>query len=287
MKPILSIITPVYNGEKFIRRCYNNLLLQTFQEWEWVVVNDGSTDKTLSLVKAIADDRINLSSYDSNKGRGFARTQALSRASGEWIVVWDMDDMYFPDRLTEINKARLAGYDFFCSYAVVANNNLNIKGIRGFSAPANGLPRGFVHPTIACRAELARKIGYCPNIRTGEDAKMKWILSMKYRGLWFKDALTIYQEDREINLRKAIDCNLGHYLQLQEMFRNGLITGFKNRQRLHIKYLCKLAFLNLLRVYPPLYMKLVPLRDYGATKPGWTLSEERVNFIKKMRERNF
>jgi len=282
MKPILSVITPVYNGEKFIARCYNNLLLQTFRDWEWVVANDGSTDGTASAVEAIADDRINLVSYDLNKGRGYARTQCLAKACGEWVVVWDVDDMYFPDRLKEIDRARLDGYEFFCSYAVVVDNRLSIKGVRGFLRPVSGLPRGFVHPTMACRTELAREIGYCPKYRTAEDAKMLWLLSMKHRGLWFEDALAIYQEDREVNLRKAIDSNLDHLSQLKEMFRDGAIDGFKNRQRLNMRYLYKLAILNLMRLCPSLYLKTIPLRDYGETRHGWTLSEERINFIKNI-----
>jgi glycosyltransferase involved in cell wall biosynthesis len=282
MKPILSVITPVYNGEKFIARCYNNLLLQTFRDWEWIVVNDGSTDGTASAVEAIADDRINLFSYDLNKGRGYARTQCLAKACGEWVVVWDVDDMYFPDRLKEIDRARLDGYEFFCSYAVVVDNRLNIKGVRGFMRPAIGLPRGFVHPTMACRTELAREIGYCPKYWTAEDAKMLWLLSMKHRGLWFEDALAIYQEDREVNLRKAIDSNLDHWSQLKEMFRDGAIDGFKNRQRLYMSYLYKFAILNLMRLYPSLYLKTIPLRDYGEIRHGWTLSEERINFIKNI-----
>jgi len=281
-KPILSVTTPVYNGVDFITRCYNNLLLQTFKDWEWVIVDDGSTDGTAEAVKMISDDRISMFSYQPNKGRGYARTKAVAQSRCEWVVIWDVDDMYFPDRLEEINKARLDGYDFFCSYAVVVDNDLNIKGVRGFSNPGNGLPRGFVHPTLACRREIAREIGYGSSIRTGEDAKMLWLLSMKYRGLWFDDALTIYQEDREVNLRKAIDCNVGQLSQLKEMFRDGTIDSFKNRSLLYIKYLCKLVILNLMRFCPSLYLRLVPLRNYGETRPGWVLSEERVNFVKKL-----
>ena len=282
-KPILSVTTPVYNGVDFIARCYNNLLSQTFKNWEWVIVDDGSTDCTAEAVKMISDDRIRLFSYKLNKGRGYARTKAITQSRGDWVVIWDVDDLYFPDRLEEINKARLEGYDFFCSYAVVVDNDLNIKGVRGFSNAANGLPGGFVHHTLACRMEIARKIGYESNIRTGEDAKILWILSMKYRGLWFDDALTIYQEDREVDLQKAIDCNLGHLSQLKGMFRDNIIDSFKNQNLLYIKYLCKLLILNLMRFYPSLYLRLVPLRDYGETISGWTLSEERILFVKKLK----
>jgi glycosyltransferase involved in cell wall biosynthesis len=283
-KPILSVTTPVYNGVDFIARCYNNLLLQTFKDWEWVIVDDGSTDGTAEAMKMISDERISMFSYAPNKGRGYARTKAIAQSRGEWVVIWDVDDMHFPDRLEEINKAMLDGFDFFCSYAVVVDNELNIKRVRGFSNAVNELPRGFVHPTMACRTEIAKEIGYGSSIRTGEDAKMLWILSMKYRGLWFEDALTIYQEDREVNLRKAIDCNLGHLSQIKEMFRDGRIDSFKNRNLLFIKYLCKLLLLNIMRLYPSLYLKTVPLRDYGEARHGWTLSEERINFVKNRRK---
>ena len=62
-KPLLSVITPVYNGVNFIAGCYNNLISQSFQDWEWIVVDDGSTDGTEDAVKKINDDRIHLFSY--------------------------------------------------------------------------------------------------------------------------------------------------------------------------------------------------------------------------------
>ena len=282
-KSILSVTTPVYNGVDFIARCYNNLLLQTFKDWEWVIVDDGSTDGTAEMVKMISDDRISMFSYESNKGRGYARTKAVAQSRGDWVVIWDVDDLHFPDRLEEINKARLDGYDFFCSYAVVVDEELNIKGVRGFSNPANGLPRFFVHPTMACRTEIAREIGYKANIRTGEDAKIILTLSSKYRGLWFDNALTIYSEDREVNLKKAIYSNLGQLLQLKEMFRDGTIDGFRNRSLLYIKYFCKFVILNFMRLYPSLYLRTVPLRDYGETRRGWTLSKEQLNSVKNLK----
>jgi len=113
MLPTFSVITPIFNGEDFVHRCYSLLSMQTFTDWEWVVVDDGSTDKTADLVRQIDDERVRFITYMPNRGRGYARTRALEAACGEWMVVWDVDDLYFPDRLEKINKARLEGYDFF------------------------------------------------------------------------------------------------------------------------------------------------------------------------------
>jgi len=280
--PILSIITPIYNGEIFINRCYQNLFLQTFTDWEWVVVDDGSTDGTVDAIKKINDNRINLFSYKTNKGRGFARTKAVNESRGDWIVIWDVDDMYFPDRLAKINNARIEGYDFFCSYAVVVDNNFNIKGIRGFMPASNGLPKSFVHPTMACRTAISKEIGYKSTIRTGEDAKILWTLSIKYKGMFFEDALTIYFEEADINLKKAIHSNLSQLSQLKELYMENVLVGVKNYFLLYMKYLFKLMALNIMRICPSFYPILLNLRAYGETKPDWSLSKERVDFIKHL-----
>jgi cellulose synthase/poly-beta-1,6-N-acetylglucosamine synthase-like glycosyltransferase len=72
--PTFSVMTPVYNGEAFFRRCFGVLREQTISDWEWVVVDDGSTDQTAEIVRSIDDDRIRFISYPENQGRGYART---------------------------------------------------------------------------------------------------------------------------------------------------------------------------------------------------------------------
>lgn len=281
---VLSIITPVYNGAKFISRCYNNLLDQTYTDWEWIVVDDGSNDGTADVVKNISDSRVRLVSYRTNKGRGFARARALNECEGDWMVIWDVDDLHFPKRLELINAAKVSGYKFFCSYAVLCTNELDIKGIRGFVPATNGLPKTFVHPTMACSLDIAKKIGYDASIRTGEDAKIIWLLSANYSGLWCECALTIYQEDREINLLKAIDSNLGHLKLLSKIFRNkDFWLNTKDYVYLCCNYVTKLALLNLLKIKPDLYMKSIDKRSCGEVDPLYSLSVEQLSYIKSMK----
>src|SRR5262245_38246298 len=110
----ISVMTVVYNGEAFVDRCYRNLLAQTTTDWEWIVVNDGSDDGTEELLRDIQkrEPRMRLVSYPDNHGRGHARTVALEQASGEWVAVWDVDDLYFPNRLERIEQARQDGLDY-------------------------------------------------------------------------------------------------------------------------------------------------------------------------------
>ena len=282
-RPTLSVITPIYNGADFVERCYENLLKQSFANWEWVVVDDGSTDSTAEIVRKIEDVRVRFFSYKQNKGRGYARNLAISESRGDWIVIWDVDDLNFPERLETIEKARLQNHEFFCSYAVVVNNNMKIKGTRGFHEPSGCLPKRFVHPTLALKKEIAQSIKYKITRGIGgpaEDAKILWILPLKYKGLWFEDALTIYQEERDINLRKTIDTNIAHLQTLNELKREGVFKSANTYYLTAGKYLIKIFILGIMRIYPKIYLRSIDLRDYGRLKTGWQLSPEKIDFIK-------
>jgi glycosyltransferase involved in cell wall biosynthesis len=288
---ILSVTTPIFNGEDFVNRCYSMLRMQTFTDWEWVVVDDGSTDKTADLIRQIDDERVRLITYTTNRGRGYARSRALEAARGEWMVVWDIDDLYFPNRLEKIDEARRDGYDFFCSYAVVVDNNLQIKGVRGFYPAVDGLPRYFVHPTLACRIDIARKIGY-EELKTvggiGEDARIVLTLAAQYRGCFFEDALAIYQEDREVFLKKSLDSNWSQLLCVQQLYQDGVLTmNWQSYLQITLKFIIKLLILNLMRFAPHLYLKTLRRRPYGEKAPNWSLSWERLAFIEQMRRGNF
>jgi glycosyltransferase involved in cell wall biosynthesis len=278
----ISIITPVYNGADFIARCYENIKLQTFTDWEWVVVDDGSTDSTAAEVQKIDDARVRLISYKQNKGRGYARNLAIQESKGDWIVIWDVDDLNFPERLASIEQARLQKYDFFCSYAVVVNNDMEIKGTRGFYNPSGCLPAGFVHPTLAMKRDIVQKIGYKITGGVGgigEDAKISWLLSLKHKGLWHEDALVIYQEEREINLVKGIDSNIAHLQTIRKFREKGIIDFDKKYIVSLIKYFLKICVLNIMRIYPRLYLNTVNARSYGVIKKGWKLAQEKIDFI--------
>ncbi|GIW67113.1 MAG: hypothetical protein KatS3mg095_1011 [Candidatus Parcubacteria bacterium] len=100
--PKVSIITPTYNGEKFIERAIKSVLWQTFKDWEMIIVDDGSTDKTVNIVKEYIkrDPRIKLIELKENTGGpAIPRTVACKEAKGEYIAFLDQDDIYYPEYL--------------------------------------------------------------------------------------------------------------------------------------------------------------------------------------------
>lgn len=111
MKPLVSIIIPVYNGEKYIGKCLDSILKQTLIEWECIIVNDGSKDNTASIIDDYAthDNRF-LVIHKQNEGVSIARNIALAMAHGEWIAFSDADDYYYPEGIqTLYNTAKETG----------------------------------------------------------------------------------------------------------------------------------------------------------------------------------
>jgi len=95
--PRVSVVIPTYNCERFLKRTIDSALRQTYRDFEVIIVDDGSTDETQSLVATYGD--VVRSVYQSNQGVSAARNAALSRATGEFIAYLDADDLWHPEKL--------------------------------------------------------------------------------------------------------------------------------------------------------------------------------------------
>lgn len=98
----VSIITPCYNSEKYIEETIQSVLSQTFQDWEWLITDDGSTDASVEVIERYADPRIILIKAEKNGGAGYARNLSLKKASGRFITFLDADDVWEPIFLEEM-----------------------------------------------------------------------------------------------------------------------------------------------------------------------------------------
>ena len=99
--PLISIITPSFNSAKFIAETIQSVLNQTYQQWEMIIVDDCSSDETVSIIEKIAnkDSRIQLIKLEKNSGTGIARVTALAKANGNYIAFIDADDLWKPNKL--------------------------------------------------------------------------------------------------------------------------------------------------------------------------------------------
>jgi len=98
---LVSIIMPAYNSEKFICSGIKSVLLQTYQDWELLIVNDCSQDNTSVIVQKYChqDSRIKLFHNEKNSGPAMTRNNAINRANGRFIAFLDSDDIWLPQKL--------------------------------------------------------------------------------------------------------------------------------------------------------------------------------------------
>ena len=98
MKALVSIITPAYNSAKFIAETIQSVQNQTHENWEMIIVDDGSSDETLAIVQAFIDKdkRIKFYKLALNSGPAVARNTAIEKASGDFMTFIDADDIWFP-----------------------------------------------------------------------------------------------------------------------------------------------------------------------------------------------
>ena len=101
MRPLVSIITPTYNSEKFINETIGSVLKQTYKNWELILIDDASTDDTLRIIKSYIKNNFNISLIcnSSNQGAGVSRNKGILEAKGDFIAFLDADDTWKPNKL--------------------------------------------------------------------------------------------------------------------------------------------------------------------------------------------
>ncbi len=103
--PTISVVIPAYNAERTILETITSVQHQSFSDFELIVINDGSTDRTLELLQGIKDERLKIFCYE-NGGISTARNRGILQATGEFIAFLDADDLWAPDKL-ELQLAAL------------------------------------------------------------------------------------------------------------------------------------------------------------------------------------
>jgi glycosyltransferase involved in cell wall biosynthesis len=99
MNPKVSVVMAVYNGERYLREAIESILNQTFTDFEFIIIDDSSTDATRKIILSFTDPRIQLLANESNVGLTASLNRGLSIARGEYVARMDCDDISLPERL--------------------------------------------------------------------------------------------------------------------------------------------------------------------------------------------
>jgi len=166
--PKISVVMPVYNAEKYLRESIDSILNQTFKDFEFIIINDGSTDSSLEIIKYYNDSRIHIVDQD-NTGLAKALNNGIALSTTEFIARMDADDIAMPERLGK-------QYHFLSNnpkYIIVGSNaeNIDVDGNYVYTTSQkitdNNL-RGmlpctpFIHPSVMFRKDIYYKAGKYP-----------------------------------------------------------------------------------------------------------------------------
>lgn len=182
--PIVSVVMPAYNAEKYIGEAIDSILGQTFTDFEFIIVNDGSTDKTKEIIESYDDPRLVYLENEKNSGIVKTLNKGLDAAQGKYIARMDADDISMPERFAE----QVRYLDRHPDIGIVGSWLRIIDGdgvykydfkfkTRPDDCYANmlyGTP--VAHPAVMLRAEILRNnnLNYDDNFRGIEDYFLWW-----------------------------------------------------------------------------------------------------------------
>ena len=175
--PFFSVVVPVYNRARQLRSAVQSVLAQSFQDFEVIVVDDGSTDSPYEVLSALSDPRIHFFG-ERHQGGNEARNTGIARSRGLFIAFLDSDDQFLPEHLAEMHRV-LRGTEKTVAYSPVI---VDRGGGTRFIKPARALvhgesvadylmrDRGFIQTSgIVVPSEIARAVQYRPGLKFGQD----------------------------------------------------------------------------------------------------------------------
>lgn len=185
MTPLVSIIMPCYNAERYIAQSIESVLAQTYQNWELLITDDGSTDRSVDIVSRYSkhDDRINVLVPDEHSGIARTRNLSISLAKGRFVAFLDSDDIWKSDKLEkQVNFMLENNVAFtYSSYEIIdVQGKLKKKIVKDAGVMSY---KKYLRNTIICCGTVVvdrEKTGHfaTPIIKTSEDMSL-WLSIMK------------------------------------------------------------------------------------------------------------
>jgi len=246
---LVTVGIPFYNTEAYIENCVQSILNQSYTNLEIILLNDGSKDNSLEIVKKINDPRIKIISDGENKGLIFRLNQLIDIAQGEYFARMDADDIMFPSRI-EKQIAILEAtprIDVVHSDAVSIDDNNSILGYRysaDITTAVDIINRKVpIHPTVFARTSWFKKYHYSKEFHWIEDFEL-WNRSASETVFFnIKEPLLFYREISQNNSKKFLAS-----LPSKRLFMKEYKMPFKySLNFIYINYL-KYAFYKLFEI---------------------------------------
>ena len=210
MKPEISVIMSVYNGETYLKEAIESVINQTFKNWELVIINDCSTDSTNEILAefALMDERIKVHTNEVNLKLPTSLNKAISFSSGKYIARMDADDICLPDRFEKQFKFMEEHKDVALSSCrfMTVKNGVYMSGGAGGRCDNDAIramlfvTNPILHPGVIAKAEVMKKSGYDTTLTCTEDLELWTRMAMENQKMAIlPECLLIYRlHDKQI-----------------------------------------------------------------------------------------
>lgn len=254
-RPYISIGIPFYNCEDFLADAIKSVLLQTYENWELILVDDGSKDRSLEIAKSFMDTRIRVISDGENKKLPARLNQIIHESKGDYIVRMDADDLISPLRLEkQLNFLKQNGcYDLVSTGILSLKNDLSLVGYRGTKenkvvslSDAILGTTGIIHASVFAKKSWCVRNLYNENNRLAEDYEL-WLKAFLKDDLkvgFIEEPLYYYREDQNIKLEKILRA-YATQIKIIECLDNGLISN-KIKKKYIQKFYIKIIIIKIL-----------------------------------------
>ncbi len=290
---LVSIIIPSYNSEKFIENTLKSVLKQTYSNFEVIVIDDGSKDKSAEIIKQMSsfDDRIRYI-YQSNSGVSIARNNGIINSSGNYIAVLDSDDIWLPENLEKKIKLLNENSDIdrvFCDIDLIDISGKILETLKGSDLQIlNKLLVGDknIVPGICSNVIFRKKcingdiVKFDPNLSTSADRDFAIQLASRYDGRRLDEVLVqclkyggnmsenikLFEKDmiyllKKIDSQNLFPSNLIKSYSMSNFYQSMVLSYRKIDLKISLHY-----FLKMIRARPSSFLKLLSLIFFKLNK---------------------
>src|SRR5690606_7848138 len=258
----ISIGIPFFNAEKYLEDAIKSVLAQTFQNWELILVDDGSTDRSLEIARSFVDPRIRIVSDGSNRRLPYRLNQVINEAKYDIISRMDGDDLMAVDRSE--NKIKVLNENPMVDIVVTSlysiGNKNEILGKRIFSnhqmQPKEILQglTNLLHPSLLARKTWCQRNPYQENNCLAEDYELWLSAAIKndFNYVVMQEPLYFYREVENVKKEKMI-CGYNTQIEVIKKYYNNVISDLE-KNKIVLKFEIKkmiveiLSFLNLMQI---------------------------------------
>jgi len=255
ISPTISVILPVYNGEKYIAEAIDSILAQTFTDFELIIINDGSTDAILAILQRYqaADARIRLISRE-NKGLVATLNECIDLAQGVWIARMDQDDIAMPHRFErQLQCLAQTGADICGSWMQLFGSSdqriIQYAQTDGAIKATLLFMPAFAHPAVMMKTALIKQLYYDSAWENTEDYD-----------LWVRAAMA---GCRMTNVPEVLLCYRQHVTQMSSSIAT---QQQANTQKIRRRYWEFLA--DSIEIKPEWIDEVMKIREPSAFKPN-------------------